>query len=623
MLPRTFMLAMVITLSIVISPLNIANGQQSFEILNGRDPPEGPLPYSMDVKAEPIIKDLEGCGVTFAFLPDGRIICGELKTGKVRMIENNELLPESLLELEIYHGKKPSGFIDERGLTGLTIDPNFSNNHYVYLHWTYLVNSETKESARQVARFTLVENKLIDKLVLLDGIPASDEHVGGPLEFGPDEKLYITGGDAGMRGKAASLFFPVGKTLRINPDGSIPSDNPFPGLSYYTIGHRNVFGIAFHPITGVPYITENGNNTDDEINILSAGKNYGWPTVWGYSNDQNFVSPILSTGALTIAPTEIIFYTGDKYPSELTNNMFFLSFNFKSVYTVQLKSPNYDEVVSFQSHQLPTSISGYTEIEQGPDGYLYVSDFSSIYRLLITKQLSTKVEMSQPSATSSGSTLLSAKVLDYTGKPLVSVPLNFLASGNPVGTAITSNEGVAVVSFAPPSAGNYTISASFAGNDKFQAATSPSITFRVEEFDTSKILEATADNGFQVRLTILPSSDPNFNSSMSFRVEFTDPRNGVTLDNIPYVVEISRDGKILYSQHSITNPNNLHRYDFDQSGPAQIVIKEINNSQSSVEFAISVVPEFPIYAAMLVMLLGFIITIILTNGRKTGLFDHI
>ncbi|MGH9879777.1 MAG: PQQ-dependent sugar dehydrogenase, partial [Nitrososphaerales archaeon] len=327
-----------------------------------------------------------------------------------------------LLELDTFSGWKQPGVIDEQGLVGLALDPKFDDNNYVYLHWTYRVDSSTNQTARQIARFTLVDDQLTDKKVLVDGIPGAKQHVGGPLEFGPDGKLYITGGEAGKQKEAQDPESPLGKILRINSDGTIPEDNPFLGTPYFTMGHRNVFGIGFHPVTGVPYITENGPESKDEVNILYAGKNYGWPEVLGVSDDPAFISPIWDSGQGTIAPTELEFYTGDKYPPELVNDLFFLAYNPRSLERIELEGPGYDKMLSHHSYQLPlTGMGSYTDLELGPDGYFYASDFRSISKIIFEyANVTTKIEIDQPSSTTTGTpTPITARILDYFGKPVV------------------------------------------------------------------------------------------------------------------------------------------------------------------------------------------------------------
>jgi glucose/arabinose dehydrogenase len=129
------------------------------------------------VRTEKVVPSLgtkieDWCGVTFEFLPDGRMICGELKGGKVRLIENNTLVPDPLLELDVAWGYKGPGIFDEQGLVGLAVDPNFEDNGYVYVHYTYLSNATSNETMRKVARYTMVGDRLVDETVLFDDIPA-------------------------------------------------------------------------------------------------------------------------------------------------------------------------------------------------------------------------------------------------------------------------------------------------------------------------------------------------------------------------------------------------------------------------------------------------------------------
>ncbi|MGH9921552.1 MAG: PQQ-dependent sugar dehydrogenase [Nitrososphaerales archaeon] len=351
------------------------------------------------ILAEPVVQGLGDCGTSFVFVPDGRIFCGELKSGRVRLIENFQLSPDPLITLNDFNIPKEliSG---ERGLTGITIDPEFQKNHYAYLHWTYL-DLENNKTYNRVARFTESNNKLTNMTMLMDRIPGNKMHNGGPLEFGYDGKLYVTTGDALGRSKTAqNIKSLAGKVLRINPDGSIPKDNPFPESSSYTLGHRNVFGIGFHPLTKIPYVTENGPTCCDEVNMLIAGKNYGYSSIVGRDTSHiintgeivksmislilaqdRFMEPLLEISP-TIAPTELIFYTGDKYDGE-ANNMFFTSWNTRELYRVTLKPPYYDKILSIDKHFIEfTGFGGLLDIEQGPDGYLYVSSFDSIMRLV-------------------------------------------------------------------------------------------------------------------------------------------------------------------------------------------------------------------------------------------------
>ncbi len=584
-------------------------------------------PLTLVIRAEKVVSNLgtsweDWCGATFEFLPDGRMICGELRSGKVRLIENNTLQPEVLIDLDSFSGYKNPGVIDEQGLVGLAIDPNFETNQYVYLHWTYRPDSSSNQTSRQIARFTLVDDQLIDKKVLIDGIPGAKQHVGGPLEFGPDGRLYITGGEAGDQKKAQDPESPLGKTLRINSDGTIPADNPFPGKPYYTMGHRNVFGIGFHPLTGVSYATENGPDTNDEVNILIAGSNYGWPEVIGSSDNPEFVSPIWNSGSGTIAPTELEFYTGDKYPQELVNDLFFMAYNSRSLERIELEAPGYNKMVSHHSYELPpTGVGSYTDIELGPDGYFYVSELSSISKIFFEyTNVSTSVQVSQPLPTTTGTaTTITAKIVDQFGNSVANAPLDFFASGSPIGIASTNEDGIASLPFTTYTGGDVLIMASFGGNEQYRASASEGVTLVVEgsTIQPPQILEAMAENSLLVRLSLTSPGGQNDNSTIRFSVRFVDPRTESEIPNIPYVVEIRRENTILFSAPAVSSTSpNLHEHTFDAFGPAEIVIRDINNSAVNVRFGVNVVPEFPVYAA-LVPMLGFALAIMLMRFIKS------
>jgi len=126
---------------------------------------------------------------------------------------------------------------------------------------------------------------------LLDGIPSASTHDGGRLAFGPDGMLYATTGDAGNRPSAQDPSSLAGKILRLSPDGSIPADNPFPGSPVYTLGHRNPQGLAWGP-DGTMYASEFGQDAWDELNVVRAGANYGWPVVEGVGGDPAYVDPV-------------------------------------------------------------------------------------------------------------------------------------------------------------------------------------------------------------------------------------------------------------------------------------------------------------------------------------------
>ncbi|MCZ6583008.1 MAG: PQQ-dependent sugar dehydrogenase, partial [Thaumarchaeota archaeon] len=216
--------------------------------------------------------------------------------------------------------------------------------------------------------YTEKDNVLADEIILVDKIPGSIIHDGGRLKFGPDEKLYITTGDAGNADSAQDLNSLGGKILRINQDGTIPSDNPFADSPVFSYGHRNPQGLDWDPVTGKLVSTEHGGFAHDEINIVEAGKNYGWPKVIGGEHDPDFVDPILHTGDDTWAPSGATFYDSDNIP-EWENKYFVATLRGNHLRMLDLDVES-NQVVS--SEALFSNFGRLRDASMGPDGNLYI-----------------------------------------------------------------------------------------------------------------------------------------------------------------------------------------------------------------------------------------------------------
>lgn len=235
-----------------------------------------------------------------AFLPDGDMLVTE-RTGTVRRI-----------------GKRAASFpianvytAGEGGLMGIVLHPEFATNNLVYLYYT------TDDGGRKnrVARFRLETDKLVLEKIIMDGIPSAMYHDGGQIDFGPDGKLYVATGDATTPESAQDTRSLAGKILRLNADGSIPSDNPF-GNAVWSYGHRNPQGFAWAP-DGTMYASEHGPTGEfslccrDEINRIERGANYGWPAITGDQHRAGMMSPVLSSGYTeTWAPSGLAYKDG-------------------------------------------------------------------------------------------------------------------------------------------------------------------------------------------------------------------------------------------------------------------------------------------------------------------------
>lgn len=292
-----------------------------------------------------------------AFASDGRIFFTE-RVGNLRVIENGQLNPKPVTILDVGTG--------EGGLLGLALDPTFEQNHFLYLYYTYF---EFPFTYNKVVRFTEKDNSLLNEFILVDKIPGAAIHDGGRLKFGPDEKLYITTGDAGNSNAAQDLNSLSGKILRINPDGTIPSDNPFADSVIFSYGHRNPQGLDWDPVTGKLVVTEHGPSAHDEVNVVEAGKNYGWPKIIGGEHDPEFVDPIIHTGEDTWAPSGATFYDSENIP-EWTNKYFVATLRGGHLRMLDL---NLEENQVISSEALFSNTYGrLRDASMGPDGNLYL-----------------------------------------------------------------------------------------------------------------------------------------------------------------------------------------------------------------------------------------------------------
>ncbi len=218
------------------------------------------------------------------FLPDGGILLTE-RPGNLLLIRNGE---ERIPIDGVRH-------VGEGGLLGMALHPEFEQNGWLYLYITYEVPGQV---LNRVERYVFRDNHLSERFVIVEDILGSSIHDGGRIKFGPDGKLYITTGDAGIPEISQNLESLNGKILRLNDDGSIPDDNPF-GNSVWSTGHRNAQGLAWDS-HGRLWSTEHGpsgsETGNDEVNLIEPGKNYGWPLLRGMQTREGFTPPVIESG---------------------------------------------------------------------------------------------------------------------------------------------------------------------------------------------------------------------------------------------------------------------------------------------------------------------------------------
>ncbi|MGQ0797641.1 MAG: PQQ-dependent sugar dehydrogenase [Methanobacteriota archaeon] len=308
-----------------------------------------------------------------AFARDGRTFFAERFTGRIRVIRDGTLLATPFASLP------RTATADEQGLLGLALDPDFPTSPWVYAYQTYAPPSGAVYG--RILRFLADGDIGGAPETVLERIPAAAFHNGGVIAFGPDGKLYALVGDAGDSEAAQDLRVLNGKTLRMNPDGSVPDDNPFVGAAnanpyVYTYGHRNMYGIAFHPVTGRAYLTENGPTDNDEVNVLVPGANYGWPVVRGIANRPEYRDPIIAYTP-TIAPTNAAFPPATAFPG-FDGDLVFGDWNTGSLRRLDLGPPTYEVVLG--QEVLVLAQEGILDVEVGLDEAIRLSTPSTIFR---------------------------------------------------------------------------------------------------------------------------------------------------------------------------------------------------------------------------------------------------
>jgi glucose/arabinose dehydrogenase len=322
---------------------------------------------------------------SLTFLPDGSIFVTE-RPGRLRIMRNG------VLQTEPVAGVPEVRAINQGGLMEIALHPNFAQNNFVYMTYSKAGPGESSATtALYRARFDGKQLREGRDIFVAEAWSETNLHFGSRLAFGRDGMLYMTIGERNQRQRAQDTNDHAGKILRLRDDGTVPNDNPFVGKAgykpeIYSYGHRSPQGLAIHPQTGELWESEHGPLGGDEVNVIQAGRNYGWPVITygreyngdiitdqpvraGMEQPRFFWVPAIGISGLT-------FYTGDRFPA-WKGHMFVGALSHLQVQLVRLQGTS-PRVMERESILAPLR-QRVRDVRQGPDGFLYVatdSDYS-------------------------------------------------------------------------------------------------------------------------------------------------------------------------------------------------------------------------------------------------------
>lgn len=326
------------------------------------------------IRVVPFVKGL-AAPWSMAFLPNGDMLITE-KVGRLRIVRNGTLDPQPI------PGTPQVVAMQQGGLLEVALHPRFAENRFVYL--TYSKAGE-QGNTTALARGTFDGKALtgVKDLFVADAWSKGGLHFGGKLAFGTDGMLYMTVGERNDRTRAQDTTHHAGKILRFRDDGTVPMDNPFVGRAgfrpeIYSYGHRNLQGLTVHPTTGQLWETEHGPQGGDELNMVQAGRNYGWPVVTlgrEYAGDpitqvwyrEGMEQPV-TVWVPSIALSGMVFYTGDRLPG-WKGDLFVGGLSGLQLHRVVFAPGG----VRGREVLLGDLKQRIRDVRQGPDGYLYLA----------------------------------------------------------------------------------------------------------------------------------------------------------------------------------------------------------------------------------------------------------
>ncbi|MCX7891825.1 MAG: PQQ-dependent sugar dehydrogenase [Burkholderiales bacterium] len=316
-----------------------------------------------------------------AFLPDGRMLVTE-RAGRLRIVG-----ADGKLEPKPVSGVPAVEEFGQGGLLDVALHPKFRENGLVYL--TFAARGPGGVGT-EVVRGRLEGRDLLDVKTIFRAEPKSGggRHFGSRLVFDRDGLLYVTLGDRGEQDRAQKLDDHAGKIVRITDDGRVPEDNPFRGRAgakpeIYSLGNRNVQGAALHPRTGILWAHEHGPQGGDEVNVIRAGTNYGWPVITygvnygtgtkiGEGTEKPGMAQPLWKWVPSIAPSGMAFYEGDRFP-KWQGDLFVGALRERMLVRLKLDG----EKVVKEERMLRDALGRIRDVRSGPDGFLYLLTDSS------------------------------------------------------------------------------------------------------------------------------------------------------------------------------------------------------------------------------------------------------
>ncbi|WP_078380376.1 PQQ-dependent sugar dehydrogenase [Sutcliffiella halmapala] len=299
------------TLFLGITMLSIiSTGCMNFNQENSnQNPPTSVETNTSEESVEIIAKNLE---VPWAISKHQDTFFITERSGSIAKVENGTIHRElvSLTKPLLQHG--------EGGLLGFTLHPDFDTNQLAFVYHTY---GSTEEVKNRVVLVKYSNKQWVEEKPLLEDIEGAVNHNGGRIMIGPDKLLYVTTGDANKPESAQDKSNLTGSILRMELDGSIPTDNPLTDSYIYSYGHRNPQGMAWDVEGEVMYESEHGPSARDEINVIQPGENYGWPSITGDEQEEGMLTPLFHSGTNTWAPSGMVFHKGKLYVASLRGEM--------------------------------------------------------------------------------------------------------------------------------------------------------------------------------------------------------------------------------------------------------------------------------------------------------------